>query len=167
MEVSQLQEMFPKIDLDIIQLLVQEYNDNNLLDILLELSKDEEELNYVRDSYIDSNNTLTVPTNNNNNKVMPNAATNDHYEYSSNEDFNTQIVDEYEYEYSTEKKIESEFPNTSLIPDNSDEGVGYSYPKEKKNTLPSISNIINNFRQRKKEKKAKYLTLNEFNRDNL
>ena len=164
MEVSQLQEMFPKIDLDIIQLLVQEYNDDNLLDILLELSKDEEELNYVRDSYIDSNNTLTVPTNNNNN-VGPKANTNDHYAHSFNEDFNTQIVDEYD-EYSTEK-IESEFPNTSLIPDNSDEGVGYCYPKEKKNTFPSISNIINNFRQRKKEKKAKYLTLNEFNRDNL
>ena len=162
MEVSQLQEMFPKIDLDIIQLLVQEYNDNNLLDILLELSKDEEELNFVRDSYTDANNTMSVQTDNNSNYINDSNNSNNQlndYEYSSNENYN-----EYEdHNY----QIESEFPNTSLIPDNSDEGVGYSYPKEKKKILPSISNIINNFRQRKKEKKAKYLTLNEFNRDNL
>ena len=34
MEISRLQEMFPKIELDIIHLLVQEYNHNDLLDIL-------------------------------------------------------------------------------------------------------------------------------------
>ena len=124
MEISQLHEMFPKIELDIIHLLVQEYNHNDLLDILLELSKDEEELNYVRNSYTDINNTQNVSNNNNNQE-------HNNYQYSS---YN-------EYDYPTEQ-IESEFPNTSLIPDNSDEGVGYSYPKEKKKSImPSISKI--------------------------